>query len=100
MQDPPKELTLVQCVQTKRDSPCKAKDMYISVWFLKVKRYLELQGNPPWMILSSYHGCLDPEQVIEPYQDSLYGKSLQERKSWASLFSSQSPRSRPLPRRD
>ena len=57
---------ILGCVKTKRSSPAKAKDLYVSSMFAKRRRYAESAGIP-WFIFSAEHGIIDPEVVIAPY---------------------------------
>jgi hypothetical protein len=57
---------ILGCVKTKRSSPAKAKDLYVSSMFAKRRRYAESSGAP-WFIFSAEHGIIDPEVVIAPY---------------------------------
>lgn len=79
----PITMVLVSCVSQKAATASKAKDLYISDWFLKARCYAERVGDR-WMILSARHGLLSPEAVIEPYDETLYGKRKGERQAWAS----------------
>jgi hypothetical protein len=76
------DVLLLQCVATKRKIACRAKDMYTSAWFSKAKTYAQLQGVP-WFILSAKHGLLEPDRVIEPYDESLNDVSAEQRRTWA-----------------
>ena len=75
-------LHLVQCVGKKADAPCAAKDLYVSPWFKKARRYVEKQGGP-WFILSAQHGLVAPDQVVEPYNRTLSQMTAGTRKLWA-----------------
>ena len=75
-------LYLVSCVSKKRDQACPAKDLYISTWFRKARAYVELCGNP-WFILSAEYGLLDPTTVIGPYERTLNTMPVAERRAWA-----------------
>ncbi len=57
---------ILGCVSSKRSSPAKAKDLYVSPMFAKRRRYAESTGRP-WFIFSAEHGIIDPEVVIAPY---------------------------------
>jgi len=62
----PPDAIILGCVKTKRASPAKAKDLYVSPMFAKRRRYAESSGVP-WFIFSAEHGIIDPELVIAPY---------------------------------
>ena len=79
----PQTVILVSCVSLKKDQACEAKDLYCSDWFKKARKYAEMSGDR-WLILSARHGALEPDTVIEPYDQTLYGQRRQEREAWAS----------------
>jgi hypothetical protein len=57
---------LVSCVSKKGAAAASAKNLYVSEWFLRVRRYVEATGCP-WFILSAKYGLIDPNQIIAPY---------------------------------
>jgi hypothetical protein len=73
---------LVSCVKTKRASAVQARGLYISDWFLKVRRYVE-QSGAPWFILSAEHGLVPPDEVISPYERTLNTMPVADRRHWA-----------------
>jgi hypothetical protein len=73
---------LVSCVSQKAASPQLAKDLYVSDWFLKARRYVEL-AESPWFILSAEFGLVHPVSVIAPYERTLNRMGLAERRAWA-----------------
>lgn len=79
---------LVSCVSQKRDQPCAARDLYISDWFIKARRYAELSLRP-WYILSAEYGLVPPDQVIAPYERTLNTMRIMDRRSWADRVSLQ-----------
>jgi len=85
MQDPnANDLTtyLVSCVSKKQAAAACAKDLYVSEWFLRVRRYVEATGCP-WFILSAKYGLIDPNQIIAPYEQTLNTMGVSERHKWA-----------------
>jgi len=75
-------LYLVSCVGKKREHAMPAKDLYASEWFLRARGYVERNGGP-WFILSAKFGLVAPEQRIEPYDQTLNGMAVAERREWA-----------------
>lgn len=73
---------LVACVGQKTPNRRPAKDLYTSPWFLKARRYVEAQGTP-WFILSAKRGLLHPDQPTSPYELTLNGIGVVERRAWA-----------------
>lgn len=76
-------LYLVSCVKQKQSLPCEARDLYVSQWFSKARRYVE-QQNGRWFILSAQHGLVEPSRVLAPYQLTLNAMPRPERERWAS----------------
>jgi hypothetical protein len=79
---PRSRVVLVSCVSRKLTHPAPAADLYQSAWFKKARRYAELHAER-WYILSAKHGLLIPDQVIEPYDLSLYPLDGRQRQRWA-----------------
>jgi hypothetical protein len=73
---------LVSCVGEKSTTPTKAKDLYISDWFRKARRFVE-SNDSPWFILSAEYGLVEPETVIAPYEKTLNRMGVAERRAWA-----------------
>lgn len=64
-------IIFISCVKQKRNSPCRAKDMYISALFKKMYRYARSLNPDSLYILSAKYGVLSPNDVIEPYDVTL-----------------------------
>lgn len=73
---------LVSCVSVKRHVPSLAKDLYISPWFLKARRYAEGTGCP-WYVLSAEYGLVSPNQTLAPYEKTLNTMPISERRQWS-----------------
>src|ERR1700722_713374 len=73
---------LVSCVKLKRGVRSAAKDPYISAWFQKARRYVEATGDP-WFILSAKYGFFAPDDVIDPYEQTLKRMMADDRRTWA-----------------
>lgn len=78
----------VSCVGKKKDFPCPARELYTSTWFVKARCYAESMGTP-WYILSAKYGLVSPNQVIEPYDQTLNEMGKSERLAWANVVFSQ-----------
>lgn len=74
-------LHLVSCVSVKLDRAAPARDLYCSQWFKFARSIVD---GEPWAILSAKHGLIWPDTVIEPYDETLIGKSRDERAVWAA----------------
>lgn len=78
-----REIGLVSCVKTKRDESVTPKNLYTSDYFQKMRSYAE-QYHDDWWILSAKHGLLNPDaQPIEPYNETLSGARVAEKREWA-----------------
>lgn len=75
-------LFLVSCVSTKRAVRSRARDLYISPWFEKARKYVEANGDR-WFILSAEHGLLHPDEEVEPYEKTLNEMNPTQRREWA-----------------
>jgi hypothetical protein len=94
-------LYLVSCVGKKQpreagvDGLTKlypASDLYLSDWFLKAKAYVtqprdlafdHSPGRHCWGVLSARFGFLEPTDWIAPYNETLKGKTKEERATWS-----------------
>jgi hypothetical protein len=65
-----------------------AKDLYASDWFCKAREYVERRSDV-WYILSAKLGLLEPDQVIEPYEQTLNRMPISERRAWAQRVRNQ-----------
>ena len=72
---------LVGCVKKKLDRPVPAKDLYVSPLFLGRRQYVERYCDR-WFILSAKHGVLDPDAVIDPYDETLKDRPSEVRRRW------------------
>lgn len=73
---------LISCASHKRDERSPAKDLYISPLFVKSKTLATFEADN-WYILSAKHGLLDPDQNIDPYDQTLKRMPSLERHQWA-----------------
>ena len=79
---------LVSCGKTKQKSTVPAKDLYISNRFKRERASVEATGCP-WFVISAKHGLLAPDKIIEPYDKTLKGATLEERREWAGKVKGQ-----------
>jgi hypothetical protein len=79
---------LVSCVSQKRQEACAARDLYVSDWFCKARRYAEA-SRCSWFILSAEYGLVSPDQVVAPYERTLNTMAVAERRAWAERVSRQ-----------
>jgi cytoplasmic iron level regulating protein YaaA (DUF328/UPF0246 family) len=76
-------VALVACVKSKHAESAPAAELYQSAWFRKARAYAEQEADA-WYILSAKYGVVSPNEVIEPYNESLYDASAGERKECAT----------------
>jgi hypothetical protein len=74
---------LVGCVKTKRQEAAPAQDLYVSPLFRSRRSYVEGTCDR-WFILSAKHGLVPPDEVLNPYEDSLNEKSAAAKRDWAT----------------
>jgi len=81
-----KTIVLLMCGKNKLSQKAKAKDLYTSPRFQKSIQYAKtLTDYTNIYVLSAKHGLLGLEQEIDPYDQSLYKMSVQNKKAWADM---------------
>lgn len=73
---------LVGCVKSKRGSAAPAADLYTSALFHGRRRWVEPSCSR-WYILSARHGLVAPDEMLDPYDETLTTKGSRERRAWA-----------------
>jgi hypothetical protein len=73
---------LVACSSSKTEGEAPAKDLYTSDLFKRSRRYAESRFDR-WFILSAKHGLLDPEDLIQTYEDTLSDMPRRARYVWS-----------------
>ena len=81
-------VVLVACCGEKLSHPAPAKDLYQSELFKKSRTWAESNGDK-WLILSAKLGVIHPEQVVEPYDETLNDKKAGERAEWSRKVAQQ-----------
>ncbi len=76
------KVVLVACVGRKLNHAAPAAELYRSPWFRKARRYAELAGER-WWVLSAKYGLVAPDEVIEPYDETLRRMLARRRRLWA-----------------
>jgi hypothetical protein len=76
-------IVLLSCVNSKRDRPCKAGEMYTSPLFQKMMAYAQSLKPKSIFILSAKYGLLSTDTVIDPYEKTLKNMKTAERRQWA-----------------
>jgi hypothetical protein len=75
-------IVLVSCVKSKRSSSSPAKDLYVSTLFRAQRTYAERFADK-WFILSARYGLLEPNRVVETYEETLKGSSAERKRAWS-----------------
>lgn len=78
------DYAFVSCVKLKRDTPCPAKNMYISPLFRKAYSYASARVSEDRIyILSAKYGLIPSSQIIEPYEKTISHARKLEQKRWS-----------------
>lgn len=78
------KVALISCTARKQEYPCKVFEMYSpSPRFALAYQYAKQVADVVY-VLSAKHGLLTEDDVIEPYNETLIDKSIEERRLWAS----------------
>jgi hypothetical protein len=78
------QIVLVQCTNSKRDESAPARNLYDESAYFRDYRAYAIEKGDEWYILSAKHGLLDPETVIDPYDER--GLSEAQAESIAAYF--------------
>lgn len=73
---------LVGCVKSKLTVPAPARDLYTSTLFIGRRQFVEASCDR-WFILSAKHGVVDPETILEPYDETLKTAGRAARRAWS-----------------
>lgn len=82
------KIGLVACAAKKLDRPTLARDLYISPLFRKASAYCEREYDC-WYVLSAKHHLAMPDQVLQPYDETLNTQTHLQRKMWGSRVRAQ-----------
>ena len=84
------EIGLVSCTKSKREQASQPAELYMaSTFFQKARTYVEA-NHDLWYILSAKHHLLDPhEPPIEPYNETLTGAPVAQKREWAEIVCDQ-----------
>jgi hypothetical protein len=73
---------LVGCSKSKRERAAPARDLYDRSTLFRGARCFVQQRCERWFVLSAKHGLVRPEQVLEPYDETLTTASRSARRRW------------------
>lgn len=68
------KIALIACCKKKKESQCRACEMYQSTLFKLSYKYAEKTGCDEIYILSAKYGLLDKDKIIAPYDETLNKK--------------------------
>lgn len=79
-----KHFVLIACASRKLEHPAPAASIYVSQLFRSSLTYARSLQPDAIYVLSAKHGLLELDRVIEPYEQTLNGKSKAELQAWAA----------------
>lgn len=74
---------LVGCTKSKLDTRARAADLYSPSALFRARRTHVERACDRWFILSAKHHVVSPEEVLDPYDQTLVGGSTALKKQWA-----------------
>ena len=80
---PDNAVVCISCVKSKQSRACEAKNLYVSSLFRKMLAVAERRKPLKIFILSAKYGLLNPDDVIEPYEQTLKNMKKPDRVAWA-----------------
>ena len=79
------KIALISCTKQKREYKCPARELYSeSAWFREAYCYARLVADRIF-ILSAKYGLVPENMVIEPYNETLRYKKVEERREWGEM---------------
>ena len=78
-----KKIALIACGSKKNKERTEAQHLYKGIFFEKSLELVLLKKYDKIFILSAKHGLLELNDVIEPYNESLLDKKINDRRVWA-----------------
>ncbi|MDQ3573621.1 MAG: hypothetical protein M3404_01665 [Actinomycetota bacterium] len=70
-------------MKTKVNHAAPAHELYVSTLFRGRRAFVEVTCDR-WFILSARHGLVGPEEVLEPYEETLNDNSVGAKRAWAT----------------
>jgi hypothetical protein len=78
------KIGLVSCSKSKLDRPAPARELYSPSTGFRGRRTFVERSCDRWFILSAKHGVVDPDDVLEPYDQTLVGAPIATKREWAA----------------
>lgn len=85
----PHSLALISCTKKKATRACRASELYAPSAFFSKAYELAGRVTQQTLILSAKHGLVRPSETLAPYEQTLAGASLADRRRWAELVFNQ-----------
>ena len=79
---------LIACSQSKLDTAAQARDLYTGQAFKMARQLAERTGRR-YLILSAFHGLVEPDQVLAPYNLHLASTTKAFRALWIQVVNAQ-----------
>jgi cytoplasmic iron level regulating protein YaaA (DUF328/UPF0246 family) len=77
-------IALISCTKLKQNYPCASSEMYQkSTLFKKASGYINELNYDKWFILSAKYGLVSPNEIIEPYDETLNNMKSTQIKVWS-----------------
>lgn len=77
-------IALITCTSSKKPYRCEAKELYSESPRFRLAYSLAKLKASKIFILSSKYGLVPDNKIIEPYNETLSDKSIEERKEWSN----------------
>ncbi|MBX3677423.1 MAG: hypothetical protein KF853_10405 [Rhodocyclaceae bacterium] len=78
-----RRIILISCAAKKLQHKAKARDLYVSPLFQRQMSYARKLSPDAIFILSAKYGLVDPDEEIEPYDQTLKDMGTSEQRAWA-----------------
>ncbi len=78
------KIVLISCVKSKRARRNKASELFTSALFTKSLAYAKKLEPDAIYILSTEYGVLALDDEIEPYDNTLNGMGVADKRAWAN----------------
>jgi len=80
------KIALISCTKRKKTYKCPARELYSeSPWFCEAYYYAKLVTDRIF-ILSAKYGLVPENMIIEPYNETLRNKEIEERRVWGQMI--------------
>lgn len=79
---------IINCGADKKSYKCKAKDLYIGNLFIASRKFVE-SNYTTYCILSAKYHCVNPNDILEPYDMFLGNFTKEEKQHWGEITAHQ-----------